>query len=87
MRMLLLMPWYHLETEMFQAFTQKDVYLMEQRQRLSVHGWIRQNYDKTLIDDIINVIFNFCRVILHSDILTESEKDSFFKLLFDTVQK
>lgn len=58
---------------------------MSQRQLLTVYGWIRGNYDGDFLDDIIDIIFTFYRLLLESKILTEPEIEGFINLLFDKV--
>ena len=59
---------------------------MASKQRLTVYGWIRENYDKQFLDDIINIIFIFYRIKLDTKILTQKEQESFYKFLFDSLK-
>ena len=60
---------------------------MALRQELAVYGWVRENYDATFLDDIINIIFSFYRLVLDTQILNQQEQELFLKLLFDTLTK
>ena len=60
---------------------------MEQRQRLAVYGWIRENYNGVFLDDIGDIIFDFYHCTLYSNILDKTEKAEFINLLFDELKR
>ena len=60
---------------------------MEQRQRDTVYGYVRLNYDGLFMDDIINIIYTFYLIKIASNILNSEEKVSFIEFLFDQLKQ
>ena len=56
---------------------------MEQRLKVAVFGWIRQNYDDEFLDDITEIIYQFYLIIIDSNILKPDEETSLYNLLLD----
>ena len=56
---------------------------MEAKQRDTVYGYVRSNYDgENMVSDIIQIIFKYYLIILDSVILTDSnDLDTFYNLL------
>ena len=60
---------------------------MAARAELAVTGWIRENYQTALIDDIINIIYAYFWIIIDSAILTSMEQLALLDLLFVTLRE
>ena len=54
---------------------------------LSVHGWIRENYNDEFLEDIIRIIYEYYLIRIDSKILETNEQISLTNLLFDRLQK
>ena len=67
--------------------SQKD-FIMEQRLRDAVYGYVRQNYEAdNMIDDIVNIIYQYYLIRLASKILNVEEQSSFIDFLFDELKQ
>ena len=60
---------------------------MEQRQRDTVSGWIKENHHEPIPKDIINMIFIFYLIKIESNILSLDEQASLINLVFDALKK
>ena len=61
---------------------------MDAKQKCTVYGYVRMNYDgDNMIDDIINIIYQFYLIRIASNILTNEEAMAFMNLLFDNLRK
>ena len=60
---------------------------MEQDQLLAVSGWIRENFNQSFLDDLIQIVLAFYCLKLESSILSQDEKESLLNLLFDVLKK
>ena len=60
---------------------------MEQRQKDSVFGYVRLNYNGIYPNDIIQIIFQFYLIRIHSEILNSKEQSSFLDLLYKELTK
>ena len=60
---------------------------MQTRQVHAVNGWIRENYGDDFLEDIVDIIFAYYRIIIESQILTETEKEDLMNLLVEKMPK
>ena len=59
-----------------------------QRQRDTVYGFVRSNYDHdNMINDIIHIIFNFYSITIESKILLSEESMKLLDLLYEQLKK
>ena len=68
-------------------FDTTNVKRMSHKLREAVYGWIRQNYDGSLLDDIADIIYQFYLIKIESNILSSDEQISLFNLLFNQITK
>ena len=60
---------------------------MDEFERDTVYGYVRQNYDGTLAEEIIEIIYKFYLVIISTNILSKPEQAWFMYLLFDRLSQ
>ena len=60
---------------------------MAQRQRDIVFGYVRTNYETLIIDDIINIIYDYYLIRIASKILNVEEQSLFMELIFHRLKQ
>ena len=54
--------------------------------RVAAYGWVRQNYHSEFLDDLTEIIYQFCPMKIGSNILCESEQMSLLNVLRDNLK-
>lgn len=72
----------------YEVFVGKSL-TMEAKRKHTMNGWIRENYKGSVSfpSDILNMIWNFYRLIFYSQILTSEEEVDFGNFLFKQLKQ